>query len=140
MRAMGFRGGNFTIPHKVAVIEHLDRSSEAAATDGGRQLRLSTMATSSIGENTDGKGFRAIAANADRSRRKTRRDPRSGRSGSGDRGRDSASPAQRDITIVNRTPDAARNSCELLVDRHASRAARFVLDKTTSKCPRRPRS
>ncbi|MCA9227376.1 MAG: shikimate dehydrogenase, partial [Planctomycetales bacterium] len=30
LRAMGFQGGNFTIPHKVAVIEHLDGLSEAA--------------------------------------------------------------------------------------------------------------
>ncbi|MCA9267046.1 MAG: shikimate dehydrogenase, partial [Planctomycetales bacterium] len=30
MKAMGFRGGNFTIPHKVAVIEHLDELSQAA--------------------------------------------------------------------------------------------------------------
>ena len=29
-RAMGFRGGNFTIPHKVAVIQFLDDLSEAA--------------------------------------------------------------------------------------------------------------
>lgn len=56
MRAMGFRGGNITKPHKVAVLEHLDRLSDAAALMGavncivreGREL---------IGENTDGKGF-----------------------------------------------------------------------------------
>ena len=56
MRAMGFRGANFTIPHKVAVLEHLDELSEAAALIGAvncvhrRQGRL-------WGENTDGKGF-----------------------------------------------------------------------------------
>lgn len=56
MRAMGFRGGNFTIPHKVAVLQHLDSLSDAAAVMGavncvvrdGEQL---------VGENTDGKGF-----------------------------------------------------------------------------------
>jgi shikimate dehydrogenase len=55
-RAMGFAGFNCTIPHKVAVISHLDGLGESAAVMGavncvvrrGRQL---------IGENTDGKGF-----------------------------------------------------------------------------------
>jgi shikimate dehydrogenase len=59
-RAMNFRGGNLTIPHKVAVIEHLDGLSPAAEKIGavncmvwkgaGEDRRL-------IGENTDGKGF-----------------------------------------------------------------------------------
>jgi hypothetical protein len=30
MKAMGFRGGNFTIPHKIAVIPYLDGLSSAA--------------------------------------------------------------------------------------------------------------
>src|SRR5579859_1837706 len=55
-RAMGFRGFNCTIPHKVAVIQHLDGLGESAKVMGavncvvrrGHQL---------IGENTDGKGF-----------------------------------------------------------------------------------
>jgi shikimate dehydrogenase len=55
-RAMGFAGFNCTIPHKVAVLAHLDGLGESAALMGavncvvrrGRQL---------IGENTDGKGF-----------------------------------------------------------------------------------
>jgi len=34
MRAMNFRGGNLTIPHKVAVIPLLDRLSEAAGLMG----------------------------------------------------------------------------------------------------------
>ena len=55
-RAMGFAGFNCTIPHKVAVIEHLDGLGESAALMGAvncvvrRDGRL-------IGENTDGKGF-----------------------------------------------------------------------------------
>lgn len=56
MRAMSFRGGNFTIPHKCAVIPLLDGLSPAAELMGavncvyrdGELLR---------GENTDGKGF-----------------------------------------------------------------------------------
>jgi len=55
-RAFGFQGFNCTIPHKVAVIEHLDGLGESAALMGAvncvvnREGRL-------IGENTDGKGF-----------------------------------------------------------------------------------
>jgi shikimate dehydrogenase len=55
-RAMGFRGGNITMPHKVAVIEYLDELTEAAGLMQAvncihnRDGRL-------IGENTDGKGF-----------------------------------------------------------------------------------
>jgi shikimate dehydrogenase len=56
MRAMGFRGGNVTTPHKVAIVKHLDRIAESASMMGavncivhrGREL---------VGENTDGKGF-----------------------------------------------------------------------------------
>lgn len=55
-RALGFRGFNCTIPHKVAVIPHLDGVGESASLMGAvncvvrRGERL-------IGENTDGKGF-----------------------------------------------------------------------------------
>ncbi len=64
-RAMGWRGFNCSIPHKVAVIPHLDglgRSAEiigAVNTVVRRDGRL-------IGENTDGKGFvRALSAICD---------------------------------------------------------------------------
>lgn len=55
-RAMGWRGFNLSIPHKIAVIDHLDGLGSSAEIigavncvrrDGGRL----------IGENTDGKGF-----------------------------------------------------------------------------------
>ena len=55
-RAMGWVGFNCSLPHKVAVIEHLDGLAESAALIGAvncvvlRQGRL-------IGENTDGQGF-----------------------------------------------------------------------------------
>ncbi len=56
VRAMGFAGFNCTIPHKVAVIQHLDGLGESASLMGAvncvvrREGKL-------IGENTDGKGF-----------------------------------------------------------------------------------
>src|SRR3954454_15423353 len=56
MRAMGFRGCNLTIPHKVAVIQHLDRTSEAAALMGAVNC-VNRIGNELVGENTDGKGF-----------------------------------------------------------------------------------
>ena len=55
-KAMGFRGFNCSLPHKVSVIAHLDGLGQSAAVMGAvncvvlRDGRL-------IGENTDGKGF-----------------------------------------------------------------------------------
>lgn len=56
MQAMGFRGGNFTIPHKVAVIPHLASLSEAAELMGAVNC-INRTDQGFIGENTDGKGF-----------------------------------------------------------------------------------
>ena len=56
MKAMGFKGGNFTIPHKVAVIPLLDGLSEAAELMGAVNC-VNRVGEQLIGENTDGKGF-----------------------------------------------------------------------------------
>lgn len=70
MRAMGFKGGNFTIPHKVAVIEHLDGLSEAAELMGAVNCINRDDDDKLIGENTDGKGFvqslRAVTGSQDK--------------------------------------------------------------------------
>ena len=55
-RAMGFRGFNLTIPHKVAVIPMLDELTEAARLIGAVNTVVSKDGRL-IGENTDGKGF-----------------------------------------------------------------------------------
>ena len=56
MDALGMRGINLTIPHKVAVIEHLDElSPEASAIGAVNTVRIE--GGRKIGENTDGKGF-----------------------------------------------------------------------------------
>jgi shikimate dehydrogenase len=61
-KAMGFRGFNCSLPHKVTVIPHLDGLGESASVMGAvncvvrRENRF-------IGENTDGKGFlKSLAA------------------------------------------------------------------------------
>lgn len=56
LRAMGFRGANLTIPHKVAVIQYLDDISDAAAMMGAVNC-IVFKGDQLIGENTDGKGF-----------------------------------------------------------------------------------
>lgn len=55
-RAMGWRGFNCTIPHKVAVIPHLDALSPEAAIIGAVNT-VRREGNRFIGENTDGKGF-----------------------------------------------------------------------------------
>ena len=56
MRAMGFRGGNLTIPHKTAVIPYLDELSPAAELMGAVNC-VNRVGDKLVGENTDGKGF-----------------------------------------------------------------------------------
>ena len=55
-RAMGFAGFNCTIPHKVAVIEHLDELGESASLMGAVNCVV-RRGDRLVGENTDGKGF-----------------------------------------------------------------------------------
>jgi shikimate dehydrogenase len=55
-RAMGFRGGNITMPHKVSVLEHLDELTNAASLIGAVNC-IKNDDGRLIGENTDGKGF-----------------------------------------------------------------------------------
>src|SRR5262245_63340102 len=56
MRAMGFRGGNCTIPHKVAVVKLLDALTPAARAIGAVNC-IARQGGRLVGENTDGKGF-----------------------------------------------------------------------------------
>lgn len=55
-RAMGFSGGNLTIPHKVAVMNHLDSLTDAAQKIEAVNC-LFWNDGKLFGENTDGKGF-----------------------------------------------------------------------------------
>jgi shikimate dehydrogenase len=55
-RAMGFRGFNCSLPHKVAVIAHLDGLGESAELMGAVNCVV-RRGEKLIGENTDGKGF-----------------------------------------------------------------------------------
>lgn len=55
-RAMGWAGFNCSLPHKVAVIEHLDGLGNSAALMGAVNCVVRRNGQY-IGENTDGKGF-----------------------------------------------------------------------------------
>jgi len=69
-RAMGWIGFNCSLPHKVAVIEHLDGLGESASVMGAVNCAV-RRGDKFIGENTDGKGFlqslREVADPADKS-------------------------------------------------------------------------
>ena len=56
LKALGFKGANLTIPHKINVIPYLDHISEGASLIGAvNTVYLKDGET--YGENTDGKGF-----------------------------------------------------------------------------------
>src|SRR4051794_7871878 len=55
-RAMGWAGFNCSIPHKIAVIQHLDGLAESAAIIGAVNCAV-RRDDRWIGENTDGQGF-----------------------------------------------------------------------------------
>jgi hypothetical protein len=54
--AMGWRGFNCSLPHKVAIIQHLDGLGQSAATIGAVNCAV-RRGDKWIGENTDGVGF-----------------------------------------------------------------------------------
>lgn len=56
VRALGFKGANFTIPHKVTVLQYLDELSPAAELMGAVNC-ASRVGEKLVGDNTDGKGF-----------------------------------------------------------------------------------
>jgi shikimate dehydrogenase len=132
-KAMGWLGFNCSIPHKVAVIAHLDALAESAATIGAvncvvkRDGRL-------IGENTDGKGFveslRALV------------DP-GGKTlvlfGAGGAARaiavESALAGARAIVIVNRDFTRGRELAALINDKTPARADFVAWDKTYHASP-----
>ena len=64
VRAFGMHGLNLTIPHKTAVMEHLDAIAPEAAVIGAVNT-VRREGNRLIGENTDGKGFlRGVRADA----------------------------------------------------------------------------
>ncbi|WP_028725838.1 shikimate dehydrogenase [Paracoccus zeaxanthinifaciens] len=120
-RAMGWRGFNCSIPHKVAVIDHLDGLGKSAEIIGA----VNTIVRDGdrlIGENTDGRGFVAAL--------KTVVDP-AGKSvvlfGAGGAARavavEMALAGATRITVVNRSAERGRVVVDLLNDRTDTQAS-----------------
>ncbi|MCX7700364.1 MAG: shikimate dehydrogenase [Gemmataceae bacterium] len=111
-KVMGFAGFNCTIPHKVAVIDHLDGLGESAALM--RAVNCVVRRDGKfIGENTDGKGFlKALREVTDP------RDQAVVMFGAGGAARaigvELALAGVRRITIVNRSPRRGEELVELL--------------------------
>jgi shikimate dehydrogenase len=117
-RAMGFRGGNVTMPHKVTVIEYLDELTEAAGLMQAvncihnRDGRL-------IGENTDGKGFlQSLRVLADPAGKNV------AVLGAGGAARaiavELALAGAAQITVVNRNPQRGQQLAELIRDKSST--------------------
>lgn len=114
-RVFGFQGFNCTIPHKVEVIQYLDRLGESAELMGAVNCVVNREGKL-VGENTDGKGFVASLEEID--------DP-AGKSvvifGAGGAARaisvEMALAGANRISIVNRSEDRGRELTALLNDK-----------------------
>jgi shikimate dehydrogenase len=119
-RAMNWAGFNCSLPHKVAVIQHLDGLGKSAEIMGAVNCVVRRGA-SYIGENTDGKGFLASLQEVV--------DP-SGKSvvmfGAGGAARavsvEIALAGAKSITVVNRDPSRGQEVVDLLNQRTSTRA------------------
>ena len=127
-RAMGWAGFNCSIPHKVAVIEHLDELEDSAALIGAVNCVI-VLDGRLIGANTDGQGFLTAL--------RTVIDP-AGKSlvvfGAGGAARaiavESAIAGAASITIVNRDRARASELVQLLEARTPARADAVRWDAT----------
>lgn len=122
MRAMRFKGAHITKPHKVAVIPHVDRLTEAATKIGAVNC-IVRQGNTMLGDNTDGKGFvESLQAVTD---------PRGKRVvllGAGGAARaigvEAALAGVGQITVVNRTAERGEALARLLAEQTPA-AARF---------------
>jgi shikimate dehydrogenase len=127
-RAMGWVGFNLSIPHKVAVIQHLDGLGDSASVIGAVNCVVRRDGRY-IGENTDGQGFLTAL--------RTVVDP-AGKSlvvlGAGGAARaitvEAALAGAAAITIVNRNPERGLEVAALLNERTPARAAFVGWDGT----------
>jgi shikimate dehydrogenase len=127
-RAMGWAGFNCSIPHKVAVIEHLDGVADSAALIGAVNCVVRRDG-GYIGENTDGQGFLTSL--------RTVVDPAGAALvvfGAGGAARaiavEAALAGAASITIVNRDRGRGRELVALLAERTPTRAELVVWDST----------
>jgi shikimate dehydrogenase len=126
-RAMGWVGFNCSIPHKVAVVAHLDGLGESAAIIGAVNCVV-RRGDRFVGENTDGQGFLAAL--------RTVVDP-AGKAlvvfGAGGAARaiavEAALAGAASLTIVNRDPERGAGLVELVNEKTPARADLAVWDQ-----------
>jgi shikimate dehydrogenase len=127
-RAMGWRGFNCSIPHKVAIIPHLDGLGQSAATIGAVNCAV-RRGDKLIGENTDGVGFMESL--------RTIVDP-AGKSlvvfGAGGAARaiavEAALASTANLTIVNRGEARGRELTRLINEKTKAKASFIHWDRT----------
>jgi len=126
LRAMGFRGGNVTTPHKVAIVKHLDRIAESAALMGAVNC-IVRRGKELVGENTDGKGFvQSLREVADPAGKKV---VLLGAGGAARAiGVELALAGAASITVVNRSRDKGRELSELLKTKAGAAAVAVAWD------------
>jgi shikimate dehydrogenase len=122
-RAMGWRGFNCTIPHKVAVIPLLDELSPAAEAIGAVNCVVFREGRA-LGENTDGKGF-LQSLSAVRPVRGSRVVILGAGGAARAIGVELALAGAAELTIVNRSPDRGEDLARTIRDR-ARIPSRFV--------------
>ncbi|MFN0281785.1 MAG: shikimate dehydrogenase family protein [Kineosporiaceae bacterium] len=126
-RAMGWAGFNCSLPHKVAVIAHLDGLGESARIIAAVNCAVRQPDGSYLGENTDGKGFLASLG--------TVVDPAGAHLvlfGAGGAARavavETALAGAAAVTVVNRTRERGQELVDLLTDTTSARAGLVVAD------------
>lgn len=120
-RAMRWAGFNCSLPHKVAVIEHLDGLGESARIIGAVNCAVRQPDGRYVGENTDGKGFLTSLL--------TVADPTGAHVvvfGAGGAARavavETALAGAARVTVVNRTPGRGEELAALIADRTPAQA------------------
>lgn len=122
-QAMGWAGFNCSLPHKVAVIEHLDGLGESASIIGAVNCAV-RRGDQWIGENTDGKGF--LSALQDHVEPAGKRVVLLGAGGAARAiGVELALAGAANITVVNRTAQRGKELAALLNDK-TSASSDFV--------------
>ncbi len=127
-RAMGWAGFNCSIPHKVAVIQHLDGLGESASIMGAVNCAV-WRGDKFIGENTDGKGFlKSLAEVVDP---KGRRLVMFGAGGAARAiGVEMALAGVSAITVVNRARERGEGLVRLLNEKTPAKAEFALWDRT----------
>jgi shikimate dehydrogenase len=134
LRAFNMRGINLTIPHKVAVLKHLDEVKPDAALMGAVNTVV-RVGDKLVGENTDGKGFMRSLTHDSKVNPKGKRVLVLGAGGAARSITvELALAGAERITIVNRSPERGRILTELLNAKTPAKAG-FVPWQGTQAIP-----